>query len=487
LAWNNQLFAFALDSDPAFQPSLENIPFRPNDISLTYNSGINKFQMTGNPTNPVYAHWSSGTTYGLNAIVAYKPDSGLSVPLPIVAYQSLVSENTNHIPPDATTYWKPLYSTECIAKWDSGTVYPAGRYVSYNNELYVSLSETIFAVPNGTFQTWVSGNTYYFGELVVYSGTVYTATSTSSGSTPPSSGPFFPTVYQSFSPYVTGFVCDYGGAYYVALQNSTGRTPSTNPTYWRIAGSTGWFWGSARLPNLTTNAPVYNYLSTGYDDPNVAVAQGTGRQVWNEYNLYEEGQGAFYNGIAYYNDFQSQNEVPFNVGDATITSGLLTGTTAIFQASNNFSVGQLVNINTNRSTANGSYRIIACDSGSFTVQNTIPKSTSTITGTAYYPTFQIVGAWNSGTVYNRFDIVSYAGQYYSAKNGSTGIAPDNSDLYLPGITQGQIYWNALGTILYQQNDVVYYANTYYRAFQSITDLSAKCACSIGFYSQAICG
>lgn len=471
LAWNNQLFAFALDSEPTNQPSLENIPFRPNDISLTYNSGINKFQMTGNPTNPVSVHWDSGTTYALDDIVAYAPDSGLSVPFPIVAYQSLVSENTSNIPPDSVTFWKPLYSTECVAKWDSTTVYPAGRYVSYNNELYTSLSTNIYAIPNGTFPNWVSGNTYYFGELVVYSGTVYTATATSSGTTPPSSGPFYPTIYQLYTPYVTGFVCDYEGAYYVALQNSTGRIPSTNPTYWRIAGPNGWFWGIALFPNNDTNAPVYNYLSTGYDDPNVAVAQGTGRQVWNPYNLYETSQIVSYNGVSYTNDYQSQNEVPFNVGGATITSGVMTGTTCVFEAANNFSVGQLVNVQTNRPIVNGTFRIIACNSGSFTVANSLRPSTLSITGTAAYPTFQIVGAWSNSTSYTQFNIVSYAGQYYSAKNPNTGVAPDDSTELSPGVTQGQIYWNALGTILYQTNDVVFYANQYYRAFQSVTDLN----------------
>ena len=475
LAWNNQLFAFALDSEPTNQPSLENIPFRPNDISLTYNSGINKFQMTGNPTDPVFVYWDSGTTYGLNDIVAYTPDSGLFVPFPIVAYQSLVSDNTNHIPPDSVTYWKPLYSTECIAEWDSTTVYPAGRYVSYNNELYRSLSTSIYATPNGIIPAWVSGNTYYFGELVLYSGTVYTATATSSGTTPPSSGPFYPTIYQSYTPYVTGFVCDYGGAYYVALQNSTGKTPSTSPDYWRSAGESGWFWINATLPSIETNAPVYNYLSTGYDDPNVAVAQGTGRQVWNPYNLYEQSQIVSYNGVSYTNDYQSQNEVPFNIANATITSGVMTLTATTFQAANNFSVGQLINVDTNRNVARGTFRIIACDSGSFTIANKIITTSSSITGTASYPTFQIVGAWSNSTVYNRFDIVSYAvlgvTKYYSARNGSYDIAPDDSTPYLPGVTRGQIYWNDLGTILYQTNDVVFYTNQYYRAFQSVTDLN----------------
>ena len=52
----------------SYAPSSD-IPFNANDITLTYNTTLNKFQMTGQATDPVLYAYSSDNTYAAGALV----------------------------------------------------------------------------------------------------------------------------------------------------------------------------------------------------------------------------------------------------------------------------------------------------------------------------------------------------------------------------------------------------------------------------------
>ena len=308
LAWTNYLTAI---QQSITIPSMR-VPFLPNDISLTYSSAINKFQLTGNPTTPVYVYWGSGTSYMLNDIIAYGNTAYIS---------TSGTPQAGNIPSSSPSIWTPLYSTEVIAQWDFNTVYGAGRYVSYANALYKSVYQTMQYYPTGIV-AWDSTKQYYRGSVVSYLGTNYTCINPSLGSPfPPSNANWTTLVWSGLGyAYKLGMVVTYLGNYYVALKDTSSITnPSALPSTWAFVGTN--FWVSATLPNTTSNVPCYNYLSTGYSDPAVADAQATALQSWNIYALYETGQVVSYNNLYWTNARQSQGETPFSRTGATTYSG----------------------------------------------------------------------------------------------------------------------------------------------------------------------
>lgn len=398
------------------------VPFMRNAVSVTYDSTINKFQFTGIPTAPVYTYYASGTTYAINDIIAYGSK----------AYKSLQNGNVGHTPSTSTTWWSRLYSTEVIAKWDDTTPYGTGRYVSYNNALYVSTYANNGFPPDASILAWVSGHAYFPGSVVTYSGVKYTAVLYSADVIPPgTSTAFVATNWSNSTSYAVGFVTYSGGNYYVCLLSNSGNNPTTQPSvYWQLVGAS--FWSAATLPDTTNAYPAYNYLSTGYNDPNVALAQGTALQQWNPYNLYEvEGLNTVsYNGRNWLNARQTTNEEPFNVTSATITSGIGQNGVATFQSVNYFSVGQLIVITgLSPSSFNGTFRVITANGGSFSVRNTAfggpstPNITinSTGTGSADYP------AYSGSVTYQTGDVVLWETFYYTATGTTIGQNP--SPLY----------------------------------------------------------
>ena len=304
LAWTNYLIA---NAESIIIPSMR-IPFLANDISLTYSSALNKFQFTGLPTTPVFVYWAFSGVYAINTIIAY---GGL-------AFKSKQNGNTGNYPilgsAINTAWWELMSSTEVVALWNTNTTYPVGRYVSYKGSLYKSIYTTRDFPPDALFLAWDNATQYYRGSIVEYSGDTYTAVNSNYGSTPPGLDWVLVDWAYPFA-YKTGMVVRDGSDYYVASADiSTPTQPSLNSA-WLPVGTN--FWEAATLPNTTANVPCYNYLSTGYTDPLVAKAQGTGIQEWNEYNLYQSGQVVSYNGITWENQRQSQNETPFGIETAT--------------------------------------------------------------------------------------------------------------------------------------------------------------------------
>lgn len=401
--------------DPENVPNVI-IPFMKDAISLTYNSTINKFQFTGIPTTPVFVSWVFGTSYAINAIVKY----GGKV------YKSKVNSNTENYPNTSPNEWERLYSTEAVADWNVETPYQAGRYVSYKNSLWLSSDPTIGFPPDALLTNWSSTTTYYVGSVVSYSGTNYSCVVTSFNDIPGSSGSWLPLNWSSLQLYPQGAVVLYSGYYYVSKQNNSGVTP--NPVfndYWTFIGTN--FWDAATLPNVDSNLPVYNYLSTGYNDPNVQLAQGSSIQQWNPYNLYERDPASIvqYKGRNWTNGPQTINEEPFNVDDATIIIATGRNGIATYQANNYFTAGQVIEIDgLSPASFNGIYRIANCDSGSFSVVNNAFTSLQTTTGTgsAFYPNYDGAYQYRAGDVV-LWDLNLAVPNYYIATTDTGGQNP----------------------------------------------------------------
>lgn len=398
-----------------------NIPFLKDAVSLTYNSTLNKFQFTGIPTAPVFVNWFDIPIYAINDIISYAGK----------AYRSKQNANQNHVPSTGgvvnTAWWERLYSTEVIADWTMITPYGPGRYVSYNNTLWQSVSSTIGFPPDGGLQSWFSFNLYYVGSVVSYSGNFYTCVVTSLNNVPGLTGNWIPLVWSSIQFYPEGVVIQYDGSYYVAKQNNTNQTPNPAGTdYWTFVGAS--FWTAATLPNTAENLPVYNYLSTGYNDPNVQLAQDSSLQQWSPYNLYEAEPSSIvqYNGRNWTNGFeQTINDTPFNVDGAVITSAVAENGIATFQANNFFVAGQVIEIDNLTPLAfNGVYRIANCDAYSFSVVNLAFTSlqTSTGVGDAAYPTYDGGYSYRTGDVV-LWDINLPTPNYYIATADSFGENP----------------------------------------------------------------
>lgn len=94
--------------------------------------------------------------------------------------------------------------------------------------------------------------------------------------------------YSPYTAYLVGRFVAYNNQLYRAVQNTFAITPGTDTTYWAlVAGAVGEF------------PPTYQFLTTGYGDPNVAVLQGEGQRQWSPYALFEAGDNVFYNGVVY--------------------------------------------------------------------------------------------------------------------------------------------------------------------------------------------
>lgn len=444
LAFNN--FEFIVANDPANSPNVK-IPFMKDAVSLTYNSTINKFQFTGIPTTPVFVGWVIGTTYAINAIIGYNGE----------AFKSKQSANTGNYPSTAgvvnTTWWERLYSTEVVAEWDVGTPYGAGRYVSYKSSLWLSADATIGFPPDAIINVWSSITTYYVGSVVSYSGTNYSCVVTSLNDIPGSSGNWLPLNWSSMQIYPQGAVVLRTGYYYVSKQNNSGQTPNpAGSDYWAFIGSS--FWDAATLPDPDIDAAAYNYLSTGYNDPNVQLLQGSGQQQFSPYSLVEmTGQRiSKYEGRNWINDHQTINEPPFNVTAATIISATGQNGIATYQANNYFTAGQAIEISgLSPSSFNGVYRIANCNSGSFSVVNNafISIETTTGTGSAFYPNYDGAAQYRAGDVV-LWDLNLAVPNYYIATADTIGQNPSplfrNWRIQAWRIAVPDPYWSTAPTV-----------------------------------------
>jgi hypothetical protein len=150
-----------------------------------------------------------------------------------------------------------------------------------------------------------SGATTYGLNDVVYQGTnTYKSLVAGNINHSPSSSPTFwvriyvdiVAIYSGTTPYPVGRYVSYTNLLYKSILATTGNLP-TNVTYW-----------TQIIDDASTIN--YRYLIAGFDDPNVALLQGTAYRTWNEWALYETAAIVLYDDVYYAAVYQNQGVAP---------------------------------------------------------------------------------------------------------------------------------------------------------------------------------
>jgi hypothetical protein len=238
---------------PTIPEYLPEVPFSPNDISITLNIPLNKFQMTGLnyylPLISFYQDTITSESYVTAFDFGATYDEGDFVYYPVnILYRSKVAGNTGHYPTGPpNSFWEV---SDGGFGWSATTTYDVGDFVTYNEKAYRCILISLNNVPDDDdslnwvvvqddsqwVRTW-DVNEYYAKGVIIY----------------------YPPTF-SFWVSVNGI--------------RGGGIP--NP------GNTAW---SQYVP---PEDGIYNrYLITGYDDPNVAIRQGTQLKTWNPYNTFQ--------------------------------------------------------------------------------------------------------------------------------------------------------------------------------------------------------
>lgn len=130
--------------------------FIPNDISITFNQSLNKFQLTGNNINSSWdtkqiPEWSNTITYNENDVV--KRNS--------ILYVSQINNNTAQ-PPSANWF----VVTTAIPEWFSNITYGLNDLVIHDDIIYISLQDyNSDLIPTSYPSFWLE---YTFGKLNTY-------------------------------------------------------------------------------------------------------------------------------------------------------------------------------------------------------------------------------------------------------------------------------------------------------------------------------
>ena len=238
---------------PTIPQYLPEVPFMPNDVEITYDETLNKFQMTGMNANLPLISFYQDTITSDSYVTAFDIgatyDAGDFVYYPAgTLYRSKVASNTGHYPTGPpNSFWEV---SDGGFGWSSTTTYDVGDFVTYNEKAYrciqLSLNNEpddpdsaywVFAQDDSQWvRTWSLTEYYAKGTIVYY---------------PPT---------FSFWVSVNGV--------------RGGGIPNPGNTLW-----------SQYVP---PEDGVYNrYLITGYDDPNVVIRQGTQLKTWNPYNTFQ--------------------------------------------------------------------------------------------------------------------------------------------------------------------------------------------------------
>ena len=240
--------------------------FVPNDITITYNSTQNKFQMTGlNTAAPLFAYssadtYAAGTTYAEGAFVTY--DS--------VVYRSLLDGNIGNTPSTSITFWA-FVTSRLVRDFASYTPYQAGQYavnagVIYqaNTNIWTGSFSTLdgwvtptqplgpfnyrylvtgYADPNvvinqGTGRRqWNQYSLFESGEIVQYQGVTYQSTKQVKGFLPFPIPNSTTNLYSATVSYAVGDYVYFDSKYYVNIKASLGSSPAfgyTNNANWRF-------------------------------------------------------------------------------------------------------------------------------------------------------------------------------------------------------------------------------------------------------------
>jgi hypothetical protein len=288
------------------------VPFIPNDVSITLNTQMNKFRMTGNNVNlpPTFLEYSAGYEYALNDRVYYDG----------VSWRSLQANNLNHAPIAPPSDWWVQDYNDVMAVWDSSTNYGLGRYVTDGTNIYISTYPNATQNPNLDY-TWSATQTYSQFQVVLETldGQLYTyinpTPKVGAINRPFAGGSNWTlTVWSSANFYVEGFITKQDDIFYVALVTNNNLSPSENPTTWQPIA----FWTQINGGDAST---IWNrYLITGYADPNVSTAQGSEFEYeWDASYLYETGTVVNYQGNPYEAVTQNIGTPPLDAWVATKT------------------------------------------------------------------------------------------------------------------------------------------------------------------------
>lgn len=319
LAFNNILTAYqsgitGLSNQP--------VNYIPNDISLTYNSNLNKFQMTGSNAFTPFATtaWSSSNTYALNDVIYFSNSNTLPN---IAPYQSLQASNSNKNPYTQTAWWKRIY-TDIVQPWDIDTQYRKGQLVSWSNGyVYQAQYDTHLNGPStDALQNWDALRYYQLNDYVIYVGIVttqgYRCIRPNTAIDPTGvSGPSYWTraEWNDISIYPINcriYHTATNKVYESLIANNLNNTPGSSPAWKNIGSAVVWL-----LYNSLGTSANYRYLITGYNDPNVVLNQGTGQRQWSPFALYEANAKVQYNGVYYTALQQNQNYKPFDLPTPT--------------------------------------------------------------------------------------------------------------------------------------------------------------------------
>lgn len=244
------------------------IPFIPNDVSIAYNTNINKFQMTGLQTQAFYIAWNSSSVYSPIGRGVKDPNGSI-----YFGYIPLITNR--NVPPT-----------------------------------------------NREIPTWVNGTHYYQSNIITHSGITYNVLNDiPSSTTPPPTIDFavLPNVnsvsdiwrrqigdvivsWVNDTIYPTGRIVEYNGVLYKSVQDDNiNQQPDTELAYWEeFEDFDNW----------------YSYFITGYNDPNVVKLQGEEFYLeWNASKLYQVDEAVYYNDKRWTAVYQNQSCVPTFIPD----------------------------------------------------------------------------------------------------------------------------------------------------------------------------
>jgi len=429
------------------------VPFIPNDISITYDSGSNKFQMTGLNTKVAYLLYNLDTLYAVGDVITNNARN--------TAYINLLG--SRNFSPTATEF----------TEWYAPNSFAVGNICRFNNIVYKLVNEgqdgninpaiqtPAFytrlgrVLPVSSYSAWVSGTNYAIGDAVSYEGVVYVLYA--DGETTTTSPPRQPTKWVSqptqltapssvwavknnieiagewFSNmfYPVGTIVYYEGALYssASIEPSAFSQPPTNDDYWDV---------------YTPPPNWYRYLITGYNDPNVRKMQGElFNVVWNDIRTYNE------NAIVYH------NELPFialktNRDDEPFIS------IPVWQT------GVIYNINTLVSHEGYIYSALLTN----TSYNPAGATTvwTRLTAVSSNPPLD---AWSNTTTYAQFDLVEYNGLMYQSINAGANVGNNPLNNVTWWVLRNYQTWNA--TTTYQPHSVVFYNDYFYQTDTETTN------------------
>lgn len=241
-------------------------PFIPEDISITYNSTYNKFQMTGNNNKFAYLYWSDADTYNTGSIVQYQNK----------AYVSLLDGNTNIIPPSDPSAWKYNPGIQIIPDWKATTPYRNGNLVTFNNLIFQYIGNQISYndPPQGESSSW------YTAEILNSNPYHYLITGYDDPNVAKMQGELFTLEWEPSRYYLTGEKVKFEDRVFNAITETNLYVPGNVSFY---------------IPNTTYLPFSVNYYESEYRRFN----EVTDFVEWDDVTTYYEGDLVFYENFIY--------------------------------------------------------------------------------------------------------------------------------------------------------------------------------------------